>query len=252
MHAVHNGTEWATSAARPLARVFALLLTAMDDTPKGNVVWMPAHTALHAVGVLLLGNGQALTQADRDLNARADKLAKEAVEEHRIPKYIRELLETHDARVSDTVKWLATATVLANNQSGYAKRDTQACKRAAAQFKRERDAKRAKDGRKLRVIQPPRHPTLGGHTAVPVNGKWTCVVCRRYSKDKRKFLAQRCTGSAATAWAEKAQQFAAKGVSDGGGTSEPYVTVWCGAPFVALMHLTLPAACSSPARARRQ
>ena len=66
----------ARSDRNPLARVCALLTTTFDDAPEDKVIWMPAHTAKHHVGVKRLGNGRYLTEDDMRYNDRADKLAK--------------------------------------------------------------------------------------------------------------------------------------------------------------------------------
>ena len=58
---LHGPMADATAASRPLARVFNLLFPAMDDTPRENIVWMPAHTSAANVGQLKLSNGCLLT-----------------------------------------------------------------------------------------------------------------------------------------------------------------------------------------------
>ena len=42
--AIHRGIKWATAGHRKHARVNALLLSELDDTPNELIVWMPAHT----------------------------------------------------------------------------------------------------------------------------------------------------------------------------------------------------------------
>ena len=53
--AFHNGREAATADFRPLARVHALMLAALDDTPRDAVVWMPSHTSQHTLASSFLG-----------------------------------------------------------------------------------------------------------------------------------------------------------------------------------------------------
>ena len=70
--AIHRGMEWATAGHRKHARVNALLLSALDDTPTEMVVWMPAHTKECDVGVKKLCNGELLTGRDKACNGLAD------------------------------------------------------------------------------------------------------------------------------------------------------------------------------------
>ena len=50
----------------------------MDDEVGNPVDWMPAHTAVHDIGVKLKSNGEPLTESDRKMNDKADALAKSA------------------------------------------------------------------------------------------------------------------------------------------------------------------------------
>ena len=86
--ALHKGLAWATRDKRPLAWVDSLMLAALDDTEPDAVVWMPAHTKESDVGRLYLGNGSTLTQLDRKGNNEANRLAKLAVEAHRVSKQV--------------------------------------------------------------------------------------------------------------------------------------------------------------------
>ena len=72
--AIHRGVKWATAGHRKHARVNALLLAALDDTPTDLVVWMPAHTKESDVGVKKLGNGDLLTGRDMASNGSMPKL----------------------------------------------------------------------------------------------------------------------------------------------------------------------------------
>lgn len=83
---VHSGLEVATSHKRALARVYGLLLPALEDTCLSCILWMPAHKSAAHVGKLRLSNGEFLTKDDVKANDMADGFAKEAVEEHRVAK----------------------------------------------------------------------------------------------------------------------------------------------------------------------
>ena len=78
--------EVATSHKRALARVYGLLLPALEDTCLSCILWMPAHKSAAHVGKLRLSNGEFLTKDDIKANNMADGFAKKAVEQHRGPK----------------------------------------------------------------------------------------------------------------------------------------------------------------------
>ena len=48
---IKAGPAVATSAKRILARVYAILLAALEDTGLENVMWMPAHSVVRHCGV---------------------------------------------------------------------------------------------------------------------------------------------------------------------------------------------------------
>ena len=61
---IHAGLVVATSAKRALARIYGLLLPALEDTNLSCVLWMPAHKSAAHVGKLRLSNGDLLTIED--------------------------------------------------------------------------------------------------------------------------------------------------------------------------------------------
>ena len=73
-------------ANRPLARVNAMVMSALEDTELDKVVWMPAHKSKQAAGQFRCSNGEWITWNDIRGNAEADKLAKLAVQQHRVDK----------------------------------------------------------------------------------------------------------------------------------------------------------------------
>ena len=58
---VKSGLASATSAKRVLARVYALLIPALEDVDHDNILWMPAHKTKEDVGRVALSNGAMLT-----------------------------------------------------------------------------------------------------------------------------------------------------------------------------------------------
>jgi hypothetical protein len=129
--AFHKGLAWATKDSRPLARVHRLMFAALDDTEADAIVWMPAHTKETDVGRLCLGDGSYLTDLDRKGNDEADRLAKLAVEAHRVPKAVRDSIKERNGLVEKTARWVARATYAAGHQTVKPSRDTDASRPAA-------------------------------------------------------------------------------------------------------------------------
>ena len=88
-----EGREAATSAKRPLARVWAAIFSCCDEaTPEqiGQVLtWGPAHTSLATLGSRLRSDGKPLTAVDWRANALADAAAKMAAHSVRAPWLVR-------------------------------------------------------------------------------------------------------------------------------------------------------------------
>ena len=136
--AVHNGQEWACAAHRPLARVFRMVHTAMDDVEVDSVVWVPAHTKHTDVGVRELGNGELLTERDRRGNELADANAKAAVEPFRVPKALVEAEIQRTQRAKAAARWLGRVSWLANNQAGPIPKDNDGSRAEAVRAARAR------------------------------------------------------------------------------------------------------------------
>jgi len=112
---VHGGAVEATTANRPLARVNALVMSVLEDTPAERVVWMPAHKAKQAAGQFRCGDGTLLTAMDIEGNAEADKLAKMAVKFHRVAAAEVKHWEEICKHTLELAKWVARATWAASN-----------------------------------------------------------------------------------------------------------------------------------------
>ena len=78
-----------TSSKKKHARLYNVLLPMLEGVGPDNLTWMPAHTAKKQFGVIRKGNGQLMTTIDRTSNELADKHAKLAVAEHRVPEAVR-------------------------------------------------------------------------------------------------------------------------------------------------------------------
>ena len=140
--AIAAGRAWACSAKRPLARVFGLLFDNMERAglEPSAVVWVPAHTAAVAVGVLLRGDGRPLTANDRLGNALADNQAKLAAGQHAVSQEIVDLLKDFDSQTLAALKWLGCVTWLATHNGERLSRDSDASRLRAGAVKRGRAA----------------------------------------------------------------------------------------------------------------
>ena len=54
----HGGLAEATAANRPLARINAMVMSALEDTDVDKVVWMPAHKSKQAAGQFRCSDGK--------------------------------------------------------------------------------------------------------------------------------------------------------------------------------------------------
>ena len=84
VQAMHKGSSVATDPKDPLARVYALLHVAIEDTNPDCFGWTPAHLGGYDVGRARKGDGAVVTAVDKQANDLADGLAKEEVELHRL------------------------------------------------------------------------------------------------------------------------------------------------------------------------
>lgn len=82
---IKAGMVVATSSTRAPARVYAILIPAMEDVQLDRILWMPAHKSATHVGKFRLSDGQLLTGVDVTCNDAADTHAKQAVEERSVP-----------------------------------------------------------------------------------------------------------------------------------------------------------------------
>ena len=73
----------------------------LDDVPPESVIWIPSHVKTGQSGRIMRGDGFLLAETDVEFNDAADKLAKAAVEAHRVPYRIRKAIEAHDALATE-------------------------------------------------------------------------------------------------------------------------------------------------------
>jgi hypothetical protein len=225
---VHAGEAVATEGRRILARVFKLVFTALHDSE--SVVWIPAHTSESDVGVKVIGNGQTLTAIDREANSLADKLAKLAVEEHRVPPNVRSAFGKHFKLQEELVRWIGLVGYLANHSEGTPTRDTEASRKAGLAAAAARRGLRSGGEKRRRATVVARPVALGGHRlTLADSNRWNCSVCKRSSKRWAALAPGQCTGSVAKRLAARVKTIVDAGGSLGTGHSFwlSGTVLWC-------------------------
>jgi hypothetical protein len=109
------GLARATSASRPLARLWAQIgdITRLVEARK--LVWMPAHQTVAAIGNRTLSNGKEMSVADWRANRLVDALAKRAAASRQAPLAITRLLTSGRSAVRHAAALLGQVTHAANN-----------------------------------------------------------------------------------------------------------------------------------------
>ena len=219
------GRDAAVSPRRLTASAWADIFTALQDAAPADFSWIPAHTAAADVGCRLLSNGFLLSDIDRVANAEADRLAKRAVEAHRVPKTIRDAIARQEDDVDAMARWLARITLAANSWGDAKARDS-----VDAPSRRRAERRQCK---RARPPPEPLPPVLGGHTIVFAGAhagrKWVCAVCHSSASTRMPFAARRCPGSSAAPWVRCTRSAAVRGKTVGRGhtllLTGPHV--WC-------------------------
>ena len=120
LHTAQGGLGRATSAKRPLARLWSQIGTSMDGSiselvDQGLLVWMPSHQTTASIGKRDLSNGEKLSVVDWRANRLVDALAKLAAARRRAPMAVTRLLASTNAAVKHAAKLLGCVTHQANN-----------------------------------------------------------------------------------------------------------------------------------------
>ena len=115
-----TGRERATGATAPLARIWGLIFTALDDeerkrAARERLCWMGAHGAQHNIGVARKSDGSRVTALDWRANRLADALAKRAAAGVRLPRAMLNLLVVGGAAAGYSFAKLGTVTYAANH-----------------------------------------------------------------------------------------------------------------------------------------
>ena len=172
MSAVAKGREAADDPRNVLARTHTMLATAFEEVePSNHVGWMPAHLKSWELGTATKSDGSLVNQQDWEANDLADKLAKAAVEFHRVDAADVKLWNKQMQIAEARAKWIGRATHEANSHSEFPFRDSEASRWHADAVKRAREnAKKGIDGRKRRTPRTKKTISLeqGGHNLQPV------------------------------------------------------------------------------------
>ena len=207
-----SGRDKAVCPSRITARAWADIFTATGGEPPSDVSWTPAHTAVADIGRRRLGNGQFLSRLDRLGNDEADRLAKAAVQAHRVPRQIRDLINTQESEVRGMAWWVAHVTIAANSWGPQEVRDSESAPRGRR--------KKVVSGTRNRPARQEIPAMLGGHDIVRqplhLSRLWHCRVCRRSAKVREALCYSRCPGSAVQRWARAAAVAAQSGEPIGG------------------------------------
>jgi len=115
-----RGSAYATAAVRPLARLYKMVLHALDGDGRAfasdsGIVWMPAHGALHTIGESRRSDGVPITATDWRANRLADGLAKAAARSARVPLRILQAVKDAAAAAEYAAALVGAACFAANN-----------------------------------------------------------------------------------------------------------------------------------------
>jgi len=115
-----RGKRVATAAGRPLARIWNMIFDALDgEVPQDYIHrrfrWMSSHQSMASIGRSCLSDGSLLSATDWRANRLVDALAKLAAMRNRVPKGLRDLLETAGRAVEHSAAVLGAVTFAANN-----------------------------------------------------------------------------------------------------------------------------------------
>ena len=167
-------------------------MSVLEEVPTDKVVWMPAYKSKQSAGKARCGNGELLTANDIAGNAEADRLAKLAVEQHRVDAVEVELWPRLCKQTTATAMWIARATWAASNCEEAPFRDTEASQWRADLSRKELRAKKAAAAAEL-ALKPLAKgpPDLRGHDPVQmlqlsgIRSGWRCSICKKNSSSKK-------------------------------------------------------------------
>jgi len=116
------GPELASSANRPLARVWNFIFSTIDGEPfetlaNRKVVWMPSHCTTAAIGRVMKSNGMLITALDWRSNRLVDELAKLGAQQHCVPDLAIQKFNAASAAAEYFAALVGTVTYRSNHHS---------------------------------------------------------------------------------------------------------------------------------------
>ena len=184
--AIRKGEEVSRDPRNALARVHGMLFASLEEGDVEAFGWMPSHCKKGDLQHELAkkSDGSALTSKDVEMNDLADYLAKEGVEQHRVPPGVVRAWKEKEKQVEVRARWIGIVTYEANSSKAYPFRDSEAARwKADAAQRRRREAEQGKDGRRRRSARSLKKeigPGNGGHRLVKAatGHGWICEICK--------------------------------------------------------------------------
>ena len=119
LQTLRGGVKRATHHGKEGARLWNMVFPYFDGgSADDSVRWMPAHKGSDQASHLRDSRGNPLTEHDVTVNALVDKLAKEAVEEHRVPRNIRQAVAQRAKNIRQVAFSIGLAAREANEVEG--------------------------------------------------------------------------------------------------------------------------------------
>ena len=157
---------------------------------------MLAHLKRSEVGIITNSDGSLVSLEDIAANDLSDKLAKRAVDAHRVTPGDATTWKEQFAVAEARAKWIGVATYEANNLLAFPFRDSEAARWRANAARRARDnARVGVDGRRRRAKRAVIVSVAeGGHDVRhSASGKgWFCMACRSRAVARQKLSTTRC------------------------------------------------------------
>ena len=200
--AIRKGEAVSRDPRNALARVHGMLFASLEEGDVEAFGWMPSHCKEGDLQHELAkkSDGSALASKDVEMNDLADYLAKEGVEQHRVPAGVVRAWKEKEKQVEVRARWIGIVTYEANSSKTYPFRDSEAARwKADAAQRRRREAEQGKDGRRrrsARSLKKEISPGDGGHRLVKAatGHGWICEICKKRSLVKKRLATKKCCG----------------------------------------------------------
>ena len=163
----------------------------------------------------------------------ADGFAKQAVEQHRVPKMEVEQWKQYEEEAMYILKWIGKSVNLACNTETYPFKDNEVSRLKANEAKvnkaevkeekkKEDDRKRKEDEGEEREYKIGRRMPQKVTQISGMRSGWRCKICRCMASTKAKLDDKKCKGAAANKWEKVVAIAAAAANKDTGGHTRVY------------------------------